>query len=126
PRGSAPPPRKWATGIYILWYPIKGRRQADVFAKQVRRLAIRALRAELFVGAPRNENRLKGAGLVIVNPRWTLENELSALLPALSAILGPVGKGGGFRLDWLIGTPPGGGGSGGAFPRPPVGGVVAR
>jgi 23S rRNA (adenine2030-N6)-methyltransferase len=43
--GLAAAHRKWATGIYILWYPIKGRRQADAFAKQVRRLAIRALRA---------------------------------------------------------------------------------
>jgi Ribosomal RNA large subunit methyltransferase D, RlmJ len=62
-------------------------------------------------------NRLNGAGLIIVNPPWTLENDLSALLPALSAILGPVGKGG-FRLDWL---PPGDGGSMASFHSPAVG-----
>jgi 23S rRNA (adenine2030-N6)-methyltransferase len=115
--GLAAAHRRWATGIYILWYPIKGRRQADAFAKQVRRLAIRALRAELFVGPPSDQNRLNRAGLIIVNPPWTLENDLSALLPALSAILGPVGKGG-FRLDWL---PPGDGGSMASFHSPAVG-----
>jgi Ribosomal RNA large subunit methyltransferase D, RlmJ len=73
-------------------------------------------RAELFVGPPSDQNRLNGAGLIIVNPPWTLENDLSALLPALSAILGPVGKGG-FRLDWL---PPGDGGSMASFHSPAV------
>jgi 23S rRNA (adenine2030-N6)-methyltransferase len=119
-RGLAAAHRKWATGIYILWYPIKGRQQADALAKQVRRLAIRALRAELLVGPPSDQNRLKGAGLVIVNPPWTLENDLSALLPALSAILGPERKGG-FRLDWLAGSPPGHGGSMASFHSPAVG-----
>src|SRR5262249_40628506 len=102
--GLAAAHRKWATGVYFLWYPIKVRRPADVLAKQVRRLAIRALRVELLIGAPSDQNRLKGAGLLVVNPPWTLENELSALLPALSAILGTEGKGG-FRLDWLAGSP---------------------
>lgn len=118
--GLAAAHRKWATGIYILWYPIKGRREADAFAKQVRRLEIRALRAELLVGPPSDQNRLNGAGLVIVNPPWTLENELSALLPALSTILGRTGKGG-FRLDWLAGSPPGRGGSVTSFHSPAVG-----
>ena len=96
------------------------RRPADVLAKQVRRLAIRALRVELLIEAPSDQNRLKGAGLLIVNPPWTLENELSALLPALSAILGTEGKGG-FRLDWLAGSPPGHGGSMASFHSPAVG-----
>jgi 23S rRNA A2030 N6-methylase RlmJ len=38
--------------------------------------------------------------MILVNPPWTLESELSAMLPALAAILGRQGKGG-FRLDWL-------------------------
>lgn len=118
--GLAAAHRKWATGVYLLWYPIKVRRPADALAKQVRRLAIRALRVELLVGAPSDQNRLKGAGLLIVNPPWTLENELSALLPALSAILGTEGKGG-FRLDWLAGSPPGHGGSMASFHSPAVG-----
>jgi 23S rRNA (adenine2030-N6)-methyltransferase len=43
--------------------------------------------------------------MVVVNPPWTLENELSALLPALSGVLGREGKGG-FRLEWLAGGGP--------------------
>ena len=42
---------------------------------------------------------LGGCGLIVVNPPFTLESELAAILPALSAILG--GPGGGHRVDWI-------------------------
>jgi 23S rRNA (adenine2030-N6)-methyltransferase len=38
--------------------------------------------------------------MIVVNPPWTLENELSTLLPALAGLLGRNGAGR-FRLDWL-------------------------
>lgn len=97
---------KWASGLYALWYPIKGRPEPDALAKQLRRLGIgKILRAELTVAPLSDPTRLNGCGLILVNPPWTLENELSALLPALAAILGRDGKGG-FRLDWLAGEGP--------------------
>jgi 23S rRNA (adenine2030-N6)-methyltransferase len=93
--------RKWATGIYTLWYPIKGRSEPDALAKRLRRLGVpKVLRAELLVSALSDQTRLNGAGMIIVNPPWTLENELSSLLPALASILGREGKGR-FRLDQL-------------------------
>jgi len=95
--------RKWATGIYALWYPIKGRGDADELAKRLRRLAIpKILRAELTVSAVSDPTRLNGCGLILVNPPWTLETELSTLLPMLAGLLGRDGKGG-FALDWLVG-----------------------
>ena len=100
--GLAAAHRKWATGVYVLWYPIKGRGEADAFAKRLRRLAInQVLRAEMLVAPLSNPSRLNGAGMVIVNPPWTLENELCVLLPALASILGE--GSGKFRLDWLAG-----------------------
>ena len=93
--------RKWATGIYLLWYPIKDRGGPDALAKSLRRLGpAKLLRAELNVGPLSDPTRLNGCGLILLNPPWTLEQELSLLLPALAGILGRDGKGG-FRLDWL-------------------------
>jgi 23S rRNA (adenine2030-N6)-methyltransferase len=93
--------RKWATGIYALWYPIKGRSEPEALAKRLHRLAIpKVLRTELVVSALSDPTRLNGAGMIIVNPPWTLENELSTLLPALAGLLGRNGAGR-FRLDWL-------------------------
>jgi 23S rRNA (adenine2030-N6)-methyltransferase len=100
-RGLAAAHRKWATGIYALWYPIKGRSEPDALAKRLRRLGLaKILRAELTVSALSDPARLNGCGLILVNPPYTLESELSALLPALAGILGRQGKGG-FTLDWL-------------------------
>ena len=91
--------RKWATGLYLLWYPIKERRECEQFARRLARSGIgKILLAELTIDD--RSDRLAGAGLVLVNPPWTLERELSILLPALAAILASGGDGGA-RLDWL-------------------------
>jgi len=99
--------RKWATGIYMIWYPIKGRTQPDALAKRLRRFGIaKILRNELIVTPLSDPSRLNGSGLIVVNPPWTLERELAVLLPALLPMLRREDKGdfkGSFRLDWLTG-----------------------
>lgn len=105
-RGLTAAHRKWATGIYVLWYPIKGRSEPDALAKSLRRLGIaKMLCAELIVAPLSDPTRLNGCGLILVNPPWTLESELSVLLPALAGILGRDGKGG-FKLDRLTRAAP--------------------
>ncbi|MGN6572642.1 MAG: 23S rRNA (adenine(2030)-N(6))-methyltransferase RlmJ [Pseudolabrys sp.] len=102
-QGLAASHRKWASGQYLLWYPIKGRTEPDALAKRLRRLGIpKILRAELIVSSLADPTRLNGSGLIIVNPPWTLEAELRQLLPPLADILGREGEGR-FTLDWLAG-----------------------
>jgi 23S rRNA (adenine2030-N6)-methyltransferase len=92
--------RKWASGIYLLWYPIKDRSGPELLAKRLKALGKgRILRAEVTIANVPAADRLIGTGLIIVNPTWTLERELAALLPVLAAALS--GGKGGFRLDWL-------------------------
>jgi 23S rRNA (adenine2030-N6)-methyltransferase len=94
--------RKWPTGLYLLWYPIKDVRSAEGFGRDLARRGIaRMLRAEITVAPVRAGAKLTGCGLVMVNPPWTLENELALLLPALADVLA-VEKGAA-RLDWLAG-----------------------
>jgi 23S rRNA (adenine2030-N6)-methyltransferase len=97
--------RRWATGIFVLWYPIKGRPESDALAKRLRRLGIpKVLRAEVVVSPLSNPARLNGCGLIVVNPPWTLEGELNDMLPPLARLLDRGTKGGGqWRLDWLAG-----------------------
>jgi 23S rRNA (adenine2030-N6)-methyltransferase len=69
--------------------------------RDLRRLSIRKiLRAELYVGETPVEGPLGGCGLIIVNPPWRLDDELSIMLPALAAVL-RTGAEGGHRLDWI-------------------------
>jgi 23S rRNA (adenine2030-N6)-methyltransferase len=92
--------RKWPTGIYLLWYPIKDRSGPDALAKRLKRLGTRnILRAELVLSKRPDPSKLNGCGLVIVNPPWKLEEELATLLAALTDCLSQ--RQGSFRLDWL-------------------------
>jgi 23S rRNA (adenine2030-N6)-methyltransferase len=99
--GLARAHRKWATGTYVAWYPIKDRQQTDAFARRLARTRIpKMLRAELVVAPGQATTRLNGTGLIIVNPPWTLEGELALLLPAFATVLGR-DREGAFRLDRL-------------------------
>jgi 23S rRNA (adenine2030-N6)-methyltransferase len=93
---------KWANGTYLLWYPIKAREQPDALARRLRRSGIgKVLRAELSI-APPADSRLSGCGLIVVNPPWTLEQELHVMLPALAGVLAGAARGSS-RIDWVSG-----------------------
>jgi 23S rRNA (adenine2030-N6)-methyltransferase len=99
--------RKWATGIFLLWYPIKDRFGPDRLAAALRRDATakvspKVLRAEIAWTPHAASGRLSGAGLIVVNPPWRLAEELEQLLPALLSLLGPAAAGRG-KIDWLTG-----------------------
>ena len=99
--GLARAHRKWATGTYLAWYPIKDRHDADAFGRRLARAGIaKILRAELMIGPDRAAERLAGTGLIVINPPWTLEAELAVLLPALAEVLGR-DRPATFRLDRL-------------------------
>jgi len=94
--------RKWPTGIYVMWYPVKNIVETDAFAHRIATHGIsKILRAEISV-APLGQDRLSGTGLIIVNPPWALEGELAILLPGLAAVLADDLRGA-FRLEWLQG-----------------------
>jgi 23S rRNA (adenine2030-N6)-methyltransferase len=91
--------RKWPTGIYMLWYPLKERRAADALAKHLGALGLpKLLRAELTIGALDPTEPLAGSGIIVVNPPFPLEAELKAILPVLASTLSAQGQ---HRIDWL-------------------------
>ena len=99
--GLAEAYRRWATGIYMFWYPVKDTRETETFARRLARLGIgKILRAELAIGPVSTTGALSACGVVVVNPPWKLESELSQMLPALADRLGS-GATRQYRLDWL-------------------------
>jgi 23S rRNA (adenine2030-N6)-methyltransferase len=99
-RGLTGAHRKWATGIFVLWYPVKTRQQPDALARRLRRSGIpRLLRAETGFAPLKDAERLAGCGLIVANPPWTLDAELRVLLPALAKTFGAAA--GASRIDWL-------------------------
>ena len=91
--------RKWPTGIYLMWYPIKERGGPDALALKLTRLGVPdILRCELTLGSPRADAGLVGSGLIIVNPPFPLQPDLRSFMPVLAQLLSPAAAA---RLDWL-------------------------
>ena len=84
---------------------MKSRRATDTLARHVARAwpapatpPAKCLRLEFSVAPQTAEAGLISAGLLIVNPPWTLAGELKAILPELEKPLGQGGAGR-FRLE---------------------------
>ena len=87
-QGLAAAHRKWPTGHYLLWYPIKDPNEVAAFVRKLARSGIaKMLRVELIAASAAAETGLRGSGLIVVNPPWTLHDELNVLLPALARVL---------------------------------------
>jgi 23S rRNA (adenine2030-N6)-methyltransferase len=91
--------RKWPTGIYLTWYPLKDRGDVDRFVRKVSHAGMeKCIRFEFAVAAPRPDGGLQACGLVVVNPPWRLPTEIRSFAPVLVDILGR-DDGCGFVLD---------------------------
>jgi 23S rRNA (adenine2030-N6)-methyltransferase len=93
---------RWATGIYLAWYPIKDRTEADEFLAAIVASGIRRVAScEMLLRPASDPDRLSGSGLVIINPPWGLEGALRAMVPDLARMLG--GAGAWSRVESLVG-----------------------
>ncbi|MGV2123392.1 23S rRNA (adenine(2030)-N(6))-methyltransferase RlmJ [Agrobacterium vitis] len=80
--------RRFSAGVYCLWYPIKKGAPVAAFHEALKETGIpKMLCAELSVKSDRDLTGLSGSGLIIVNPPFTLKDELHALLPELKRVL---------------------------------------
>lgn len=94
--------RKWPTGVYAAWYPIKDAGLVqDLAGSLAGAVPAEMLRLELFVARP-SPGRLYGCGLVVVNPPWTLAGEAAVILPALADRM--AGESGAFRCETIGGS----------------------
>ena len=92
--------RKWPTGIYMLWYPIKERDAAEALVRRLKRTGLAGLlRCEINLAPPAAALGLTGSGVILVNPPYKLDADLGLLLPALGKILSPQAT---IRTDWLV------------------------
>jgi 23S rRNA (adenine2030-N6)-methyltransferase len=97
--------RKWPTGIFLGWYPIKDPAAVEEPGRLLGEAAgEKALRLELMVDAP-DPDRPNGCGLFVLNPPWTLREEAALILPALAERLARGGYAA-YRCEALGSSPP--------------------
>ncbi len=95
--------KRWATGVYAIWYPIKASGESRRFKEELRHLGIKKiLQLELFVHPRDSRVGLNGSGMAIVNSPWKLDEEMRAAQAELYGLLAdraadePV-------AEWLVG-----------------------
>jgi 23S rRNA (adenine2030-N6)-methyltransferase len=97
---------RWPTGTFIFWRPLKDLWAQERFDVGLTEWLIaekqlapeKILRADLWVRELESEGKLAGAGVVVVNPPYTLEDQLVTLLPWLTEVL-KQDDGAGWRVD---------------------------
>lgn len=96
--------RRWPGGIYAFWYPIKDLAAVERYRASLQDLGIaKILDTWLTIrGDSSEEPGLIGSGMIIINPPFTLENDLATLLPALCDCLA-LDKGASSGTRWLVG-----------------------
>lgn len=91
---------RFATGTYAVWYPVLQRMESRQFADRLKRLPgkewLNVTLSTKEVGP--DGFGLAASGMFIINPPWTLENDLQQLMPKLVELLAD-GPGATFTLD---------------------------
>ena len=77
--------RRFATGVYLLWYPLLARPEVDELRRRLCSKSWRWLSAELHVRG--TCEGMYGSGVFVINPPWQVLEQLQDCLPALRELL---------------------------------------
>lgn len=95
---------KWATGVVMLWYPIKDRAMIERFEKKMQKTGIRRqLICEICVWPDDAPVGLNGCGLLIINPPWQFAEDADQTLQWLLPYLKMSEHGAKSSVRWLVG-----------------------
>lgn len=90
-----------AGGVFCVWYPLTERARVDAFFETLTAQSLPpALALELTVAGDASPLRMRGCGLVIVNPPWQFEQTAMPLLDCLAEKLAQA-PGAQARVVWL-------------------------
>jgi 23S rRNA (adenine2030-N6)-methyltransferase len=77
--------RRFATGCYAIWYPIKDEAAVAEFLEA--QAGLKSVRLEMHI--PVEGAKLGSCGLLVINPPWKFEEAMREALPWIEAQLGP-------------------------------------
>lgn len=96
--------KKWPTGVFAVWYPIKDRAMIERFQKKMSKTGIRRqLICEICVWPDDTPIGLNGCGLLVINPPWKFAEQANESLKWLAPHLKMHDLGGSATVKWLVG-----------------------
>ena len=94
--------RRFDSGVYVIWYPIKKQRDIDLWhARIARAITQPTLAAELWLHPRDTTVGLNGSGLLIVNPPWQMDARFAEWQEELRGLLGGA-EGSGSDVKWIV------------------------
>jgi len=95
--------KRFATGIFALWYPVVERRRNKKLEQALQNSGIKNVQLfELGIQADTAEHGMTASGMIVINPPWTLKSDMEHALPWLADVLGENGAGF-YRIQELVG-----------------------
>lgn len=93
--------RRQTNAVIALWYPIKDQRTLTSWLQRMGRLERPTLQSELWLHPRDSQVALNGSGMLIVNPPYEFDRDMSDWLPELATLLGADAEGGSAQ-QWLV------------------------
>jgi 23S rRNA (adenine2030-N6)-methyltransferase len=94
--------RRLPGGMLAVWYPLTERARVDDFFAELLALKLPpTLALELAIAGEGSGLKMRGCGLVVVNPPWQFDREVEKFLPALAELLAQA-PGADATVNWLV------------------------
>ncbi len=94
--------RRLPAATVAIWYPLTERSRSDTFLDELADYGPPPTCAiELTIAGPDSPQKMRGCGLIVVNPPWQLAPVLADLAADLARRLAQT-SGGGSRLRWIV------------------------
>ena len=94
--------RRLPNGVFAVWYPLTERARVEAFFTELLAWPLPpTLVTELAIAGEGSALKMKGCGLVVLNPPWQFDQAAEPLLAFLAAALARA-PGGGGRVRWLV------------------------
>jgi len=94
--------RRLPGGMFAVWHPLTERARVDEFFSGLLALELPpTLALELAVAGEGGSLKMRGCGLVVVNPPWQFDREAEMFLPVLAELLAQA-PGAGATVRWLV------------------------
>jgi 23S rRNA (adenine2030-N6)-methyltransferase len=93
---------RFSSGVFAVWYPLTLRARVDEFFTEI--AALRpppTLAAELTIAGDDSPLKMKGCGLLVINPPWQFEPAIQPALAFLAETLAQA-PGGTARIEWIV------------------------
>ena len=92
---------RWSNGTYAIWYPILKAGQHEEMLHMLKHSGIRNIFRSEFYVQPAGFERMRGSGMVLINPPWQIDQQVAEVMPWLARVLAAAGAAEPLH-EWLV------------------------